>query len=260
MEEEDFMLFDTHAHYDDERFLDDQEEVFQKIFSHGISYVLNVSAAPGSISSTLKLAAKYPCVYAAVGLHPHYANEFNENIFEQIRNAASHEKVVAIGEMGLDYHYGFSPKEVQKEVFKQQIALAKELKLPIVIHNRESTQDVLTILKETHAGDVGGVFHCFSDDLKTAETLIDMGFYLSFGGVITFKKADDLRAVIPQISFEKILIETDAPYLAPVPYRGKRNDSSYMIKVAEQIAVLKNIAIEEVAEQTTQNAKVLFKI
>jgi TatD DNase family protein len=254
------MLFDTHAHYDDERFTKDLDEVLNKAFDSGVGYILNASSSPASIKKCVHLAESYEKIFGAVGVHPHDASNITDEVLSNIEALSQHPKVVAIGEIGLDYHYDFSPRELQKKWFRYQLELAKRVKLPIIIHNRESTEDVLAILKETSAKDVGGVFHCFSGSIETAKILLDNNFYLSFGGAITFKNARKTLEVLEKLPLEKILIETDAPYLTPEPFRGKRNDSSYVGLVASKIAEVKRIEIEEVRHQTTKNGMELFGI
>jgi TatD DNase family protein len=254
------MLFDTHAHYDDERFQEDREEVLKKAFECGVGTILNVSSSPTSIPKCIQLAQSHERIFAAVGVHPHDASNITDEILSQVEALSEHPKVVAIGEIGLDYHYDFAPRHTQKKWFQEQIELAKRVKLPIIIHNRESTEDVLTILKETSAKDVGGVFHCFSGSIETAKFLIDNNFFLSFGGTITFKNAQKIREILEYLPLERILVETDAPYLTPEPYRGKRNDSSYVGLVAKKIAEIKSLDFEEVCQQTTENGMKLFGI
>lgn len=199
-------------------------------------------------------------MYAAIGWHPVDAIDMTDEDLLWIKELSAHEKVVAIGEMGLDYHWDKSPKDVQKEVFRKQIALAKEVRLPIIIHNRDATEDVVTILKEEGAEAVGGIMHCFTGSVEVARQCMDMNFYLSFGGPVTFKNAKKPKEVVKEIPNDRLLIETDCPFLTPHPFRGKRNEPSYVKYVAEQIAELKGMTYEEVAAVTTENAKRLFRI
>jgi TatD DNase family protein len=254
------MLFDTHTHYDDKKFDEDRDLIIQNAYNNGISYILNASSSPESIDNTIDLAVRYTNMFCSVGVHPHNASEMNNNILNKIRKAVNNSKVVAIGEIGLDYHYDFSPREVQIDCFMKQLELAKELNYPVIIHNRESTKDMLNIMEKTSIKAVGGVFHCFSGDIETAKILLNNNFYLSFGGPVTFKNARKSIDVIKFVPLERILLETDCPYLTPEPFRGKRNDSSFLKLVAEMIASTKNISYQEVADTTTTNALDLFRI
>ena len=213
-----------------------------------------------TIKRAIELAEEHPDIYAVVGWHPVDAIDCTEEDLKWIEELASHPKVVAIGEMGLDYHWDKSPKDIQQEIFRKQIQLAKRVKLPIVIHNREATEDVVRILKEEGAEEVGGIMHCFSGSVETAMQCIDLNFMISLGGPVTFKNSKKPKEVAKEIPLEYLLIETDAPYLAPHPYRGKRNEPSYVPLVAEEIARLKDLTIDEVAEKTTQNALRFFNI
>lgn len=203
---------------------------------------------------------EYDFIYAAIGWHPVDAIDMTEEDLAWIKELSAHEKVVAIGEMGLDYHWDKSPKDIQKEVFRNQIALAKEVNLPIIIHNRDATEDVVTILKEEGAEAVGGIMHCFTGSAEVARECMKMNFYLSFGGPVTFKNAKKPKEVVKEIPNDRLLIETDCPFLTPHPFRGKRNEPSYVKYVAEQIAELKEMTFEEIASITTENAKRLFRI
>jgi TatD DNase family protein len=254
------MLFDTHAHINALQFEEDREEVIQRAIDEGVQNIVVVGFDNETIDGAMELAEKYPFIYAAVGWHPVDAIDMKDEDLLRIEKLAAHPKVVAIGEMGLDYHWDKSPKEIQKEVFKKQIQLAKKVNLPIIIHNRDATNDVITILKEEKAEEVGGIMHCYGGSLETAKQCIDMNFYISFGGPVTFKNAKQPKEVAKEIPLDWLLIETDCPYLSPHPYRGKRNEPSYVKLIAEQIAQLKEISYEELANKTTDNAKRLFKI
>lgn len=254
------MLFDTHVHLNARQFADDEEEVIGRALSEGVSHMVVVGFDKETIEGAIRIAEQHDFIYAAIGWHPVDAIDMKEEDLEWIEELASHPKVVALGEMGLDYYWDKSPKDIQKEVFRKQIRLAKKLKLPIIIHNREATQDIVDILKEEDAGEVGGIMHCFSGSLETAKECIAMNFYISFGGPVTFKNAKKPKEVAAELPLEKLLIETDCPYLTPHPYRGKRNEPAYVKLVAEQIAELKGIPFEEVARQTTENAKKVFGI
>lgn len=208
----------------------------------------------------MEMIEEYDFIYAAIGWHPVDAIDMTEEDLAWIKELSAHEKVVAIGEMGLDYHWDKSPKDIQKEVFRNQIALAKEVNLPIIIHNRDATEDVVTILKEEGAEAVGGIMHCFTGSAEVARECMKMNFYLSFGGPVTFKNAKKPKEVVKEIPNDRLLIETDCPFLTPHPFRGKRNEPSYVKYVAEQIAELKEMTFEEIASITTENAKRLFRI
>lgn len=254
------MLFDTHVHLNATQFADDEKEVIQRALSEGVSHMVVVGFDKETIQGAIRIAEGHDFIYAAIGWHPVDAIDMKEEDLDWIEELASHPKVVALGEMGLDYYWDKSPKDIQKEVFRKQIRLAKKLKLPIIIHNREATQDIVDILKEEEAGEVGGIMHCFSGSLETAIECISMNFYISFGGPVTFKNAKKPKEVATELPLEKLLIETDCPYLTPHPYRGKRNEPAYVKLVAEQIAELKGVSYEEVARITTENAKKVFGI
>ncbi len=254
------MLFDTHAHLNAVQYDEDLQEVIQRAQDEGVSHIVVVGFDRPTIERAMELTEEYDFIYAAVGWHPVDAIDMTEEDLQWIKELASHPKVVAIGEMGLDYYWDKSPKEVQKEVFRKQIALAKEVKLPIIIHNRDATADIVQILKEENAAEVGGIMHCFSGSVEVAKQCIDMNFYISLGGPVTFKNAKKAKEVAKEIPLDRLLIETDCPYLTPHPFRGKRNEPSYVKYVAEQIAELKEITVEEVAKATTENAKKLFGI
>lgn len=254
------MFFDTHAHLNAHQFAEDLQEVIDRANQEGVTTMVVVGFDRPTIKKAIELAETYDCIYAAVGWHPVDAIDMTETDLVWLEELASHPKVVALGEMGLDYHWDKSPKDVQKDVFRKQIQLAKRVKLPIIIHNREATQDIVEILQEEGAEEVGGIMHCFSGSVEVAKKCIEMNFYISLGGPVTFKNAKKPKEVAAEIPLDKLLIETDCPYLAPHPYRGKRNEPSYVKLVAEQIAELKDLSIEEVAEKTTENAKKVFGI
>lgn len=254
------MLFDTHAHLNAEQYNEDLEQVIERAKSEKVEKIVVVGFDRPTITRAMELIEEYDFIYAAIGWHPVDAIDMTDEDLAWIKDLSQHEKVVAIGEMGLDYYWDKSPKDVQKEVFRRQIALAKEVKLPIVIHNRDATEDVVTILKEEGAAEVGGIMHCFTGSLETAKACMEMNFYISFGGPVTFKNAKKPKEVVKEIPSDKLLIETDCPYLTPVPFRGKRNEPSYVKYIAEQIAELRKISFEELAELTTKNAKKVFRI
>jgi len=254
------MLFDTHVHLNDDQFNDDLEEVIERARLNGVERVVVVGFDEKTIKRAMELIEAYDFMYAAIGWHPVDAIDLTDNYLKWIEELTAHPKVVAIGEIGLDYHWDKSPKDVQQAVFRRQIQLAKRLDLPIIIHNREATEDVVTILEEEGASEVGGIMHCFSGSPETAKRCLDMNFYISLGGPVTFKNAVKPKEVAKEVPLERLLIETDCPYLAPHPYRGKRNEPSYVKLVAEQIAELKGVSFEEVAKATTENANRLFRI
>ncbi|MGG4167488.1 TatD family hydrolase [Rossellomorea vietnamensis] len=254
------MLFDTHVHLNAEQFDEDLEEVLSRAKEAGVEKMVVVGFDRPTIDRAMELIGQYDFLYAAIGWHPVDAIDMNDEDLTWIEELSQHPKVVAIGEMGLDYHWDKSPKDVQKEVFRKQIQLAKKVKLPIVIHNREATQDIVDILREEGAEEVGGIMHCFSGSPEIAQECVEMNFYISLGGPVTFKNAKKPKDVAKEIPLEKLLIETDCPYLAPHPYRGKRNEPAYVKLVAEQIAELKEVSLEEVEKITTENAMKLFNI
>ncbi|QFT87109.1 putative deoxyribonuclease YcfH [Bacillus sp. THAF10] len=254
------MLFDTHVHLNADQYSEDLEEVINRAKEEKVENMVVVGFDKKTINKAMELVEAYDFLYAAIGWHPVDAIDMTEEDLAWIEELTHHEKVVAIGEMGLDYHWDKSPKDVQKEVFRKQIALAKKVKLPIIIHNRDATADVVQILREENAQEVGGIMHCFTGSLEVAKECMEMNFYISFGGPVTFKNAKKPKEVVKEIPLDKLLIETDCPYLTPHPYRGKRNEPSYVRLVANEIAELREMSVEEVAEKTTANAKKLFGI
>ncbi len=254
------MLFDTHAHLDSPKFNDDREAMIERARENGVHYIVNVGFNRETIPTTIALAEQYEWIYAAVGWHPQDAITMQEGDLAWIESLTSHPKVVAIGEIGLDYYWDTSPKDVQQHVFREQIRLARRLKLPIIIHNREAHQDVVTILQEEKAAEVGGIMHCYSGSWETAKQCLDMNFHISFGGPVTFKNAKQPKEVLAQVPLDRLLIETDCPYLTPHPYRGKRNETAYVRYVAEAAAEIKGLSVEELASITAQNASKLFSI
>ncbi len=255
------MYIDTHTHYDDKKFDQDRADTLKRIQEAGVEAIINCACAPKSCRSTLKMAKENPFVYAALGYHPHDVGKLDDEVVDFLYDwLSSSEKVVAVGEVGLDYHYDFSPRDVQQDWFIEQIELAKEMELPLIVHSREATEDTYRLLKEGRADLVGGVIHGFSGSWEVARQYLDLGFHIGLGGFSTFTDAKKLMAAIPQIPLERILLETDCPYLAPVPVRGHRNDSANLVHIAGRIAELKGITLEEVAEQTSANARALFHI
>lgn len=254
------MLFDTHVHLNAHQYSEDLEEVIERAQEAGVSYMVVVGFDEETIYKAMALTERYDFIYAAVGWHPVDAIDMTDKHLEWLEKLAAHPKVVALGEMGLDYHWDKSPKDVQKEVFRKQIRLAKKVKLPIIIHNREASADIVAILQEEDAKEVGGIMHCFSGSVEIAEQCLAMNFYLSFGGPVTFKNAKKPKEVVKHVPLDRLLIETDCPYLTPHPFRGKRNEPAYVKYVAEEIAQLKEIDYEQLAKITTENAKKLFAI
>lgn len=254
------MLIDTHAHLNAIQYQDDLEEVIERAQSEGVTTIVVVGFDRETITRAIELAEQYEFIYATVGWHPVDAIDMTDEDLKWIEELCSHPKVVALGEMGLDYYWDKSPKDIQKEVFRKQIALAKKVKLPIIIHNREATSDILEILQEENASEVGGVMHCFTGSIEVAKQCMDMNFYISFGGPVTFKNAKKPKEVAAEIPLDRLLIETDCPYLTPHPFRGKRNEPSYVKYIAEQIAELKGVSFEEIARKTSDNAKRFFDI
>lgn len=254
------MLFDTHAHYDDEKFNVDRYDVIQEAHKSGVKLILNASTNIASCIESISFTQEFDFVYAAIGIHPHNASDSNDNTLVTLADFAKNPKVVAIGEIGLDYYYDYCPREIQKYWFAKQIYLAKKLKLPIIVHNRDAHEDTLDIIQTEDAASVGGVFHCYSGSVEMAKILLNNNFYISIGGPVTFRNANKILEVVRFIPNDRILIETDCPYLTPEPHRGKRNDSSYIKLVAEKIAEIKGVSLEEIANITTENAKRLFRI
>lgn len=252
------MLYDSHAHYDDSQFDADRDEVIKAAHQSGVRFINNIASSIESSKASIALAEKFDYVYATVGVHPSDVSGMTENDIDILRNLAKHEKVVAIGEIGLDYHYDDTSEEEQKMWLPPQLELAKELDLPVVIHDRESRGECMQILKEHKISN--GVVHCFSGSAETAKEFLKMGLHISFTGVITFKNARRAIEALKVIPMERLMIETDCPYMAPEPYRGKRNHSGYVFRVAEKIAEIKGMTFDEVAEITTNNAINFFGI
>jgi TatD DNase family protein len=254
------MLIDTHTHLDDVRYNDDRDTMIARAQDAGVSAFITIGCDLATSRSAVDLAGRRPFVYAAVGVLPHDVKLIADEWYDELRHLAQHDKVVAYGEIGLDYHYNHSPPKLQRERFREQVCLARDLCLPVVIHTREAQDDTIAILKEERAADIGGVFHCFSGDEWLAKDALDLGFFLSFSGEITFQNATMLRDIVKTVPLDRILIETDCPYLTPVPHRGKRNEPAHVRYVADKIAELKSLSVEEVGHITTRNAQRLFKI
>ncbi len=254
------MLFDTHVHLNAWQFKEDLNEVIERAVEAGVTRMTVVGFDEETIPPAIEIAETYDFIYAAVGWHPVDAIDFKDHHLDYLREYAQHEKVVALGEMGLDYHWDKSPKDVQEKVFRAQIQLAKEVNLPIIIHNREATDDVIRILQEEKAEEVGGIMHCYSGTVEQMQPCLEMNFYISLAGPVTFKNAKLPKKVAKEVPLDRLLVETDAPYLAPHPFRGKRNEPAYVTKVAEAIAELRNMDYETICEITTKNALAIYRI
>lgn len=254
------MLFDTHMHLNINQFDEDREAVMERAYEAGVRYMVVVGFDRLTIPKAISMAEEHEHIYAAVGWHPVDAIDMKDEDLDWLEELSAHPKVVAIGEMGLDYHWDKSPKEKQAEVFRRQIRLAKKVNMPVIIHNREATEDIIQILSEEEAEEVGGIMHCYNDSKRYVDACLDMNFYISLGGPVTFKNATDPKEVAKAVPLDKLLIETDSPFLAPHPNRGKRNEPAYVKLVAEKIAELKEISYEEVSHVTTENALSLFGI
>lgn len=250
-------IFDTHAHYDDEAFDADRDVLLQSLPGKGIINVIDCGCDIKSSEKALELSEKYDFIFAAVGIHPHEAQDADENALDEVRRLSKHEKAVAIGEIGLDYHYDFSPREVQKEFFEKQIILANELQMPIIVHDREAHEDTLELLRKYKPK---GVLHCFSGSVESAKEIVSLGMYIGLGGAVTFKNARKPLEVAEWLPLDRLLLETDAPYMTPVPFRGKRNDSSLIPYAALKIAEVKGIDAQAVVDAANENARRLFGI
>ncbi len=254
------MMIDTHTHYDDEAFDEDRDALLSSLKEQGIEMAVNIGANIERTKKTLDLTESYPFLYGAVGVHPSETEELNESLMDWLEEAAKKPKVVAIGEIGLDYHWEEPEREVQKYWFIRQLSLARKAGLPVVIHSRDAAKDTLDIMKEHKSWEIGGVIHCFSYGLELAKEYLDMGFYLGIGGVVTFANAKKLKEVVSYMPLDRIVLETDCPYLSPVPFRGKRNSSLNLPYVAEAISQLKGITKEKVIEITNENARKLYRL
>jgi len=258
------MLFDTHTHLDDARYNGDREAMLARAKEAGVEAFVTIGCDLTTSRSAVALADQHPFIYASVGVHPHEVKHIQDNWYDDFRQLALNKKVVAYGEIGLDYHYNHSSPKEQRARFREQLQLARELTLPVIIHTREAQEDTIAILKEEKASEIGGVFHCFSGDARLANDALDLGFYLSFSGILTFQNAAMLREIAKNTPMDRVLIETDCPYLTPVPHRGKRNEPAYVSCVAHQLAELhadaSDMSVETIERLTTQNAQRLFKI
>jgi TatD DNase family protein len=256
------MLIDSHAHIQGKEYAGEAEAVIKRAHEAGVDKIIAVGGAGDMSSNTeaIALANLFASVYATVGMHPHDAKDVGEDELRALRELTAHPNVVAVGETGLDYYYDHSPRDVQRRVFSQFIRMARETDLPIVVHERDAAQEAAELLRAEGGGELRGVIHCFTGNYEAARAYLDLGFYLSFTGIITFKNAEPLRDVVRQIPLDTILVETDAPYLTPVPHRGKRNEPAYVRFVAETVANVRSITVEEVGRITSANAQNLFKI
>ncbi|MDO5408478.1 MAG: TatD family hydrolase [Eubacteriales bacterium] len=254
------MIFDTHAHYDDEAFNKDRDELLRSLADGGVEAVVNVGASIQSTKNTLQLMKQYPFVYGAVGVHPNETGELNDHLMDWLKHVSGEKKVVAIGEIGLDYYWNEPEPEVQKYWFVRQLNLAREVKLPVIIHSRDAAKDTLDIMKAERAGEIGGVIHCFSYSVEMAREYLNMGFYLGIGGVLTFNNAKKLKEVVEYMPLDRLVLETDCPYLSPVPYRGKRNSSLNLPCVVAAVSELKGVPEEEVIAVTRENARRMYRL
>jgi TatD DNase family protein len=247
------VLIDSHCHLDDNRFADDLDAVLDRAAAVGVNRILTIGTGngPPEIDRAVRLAERYPQIYASIGVHPHDASKVTPPTYDDLRALAAHPKVVAFGEIGLDYHYDFSPREIQREVLIEQLKLAREVNLPITIHTREAWDDTMSILQEHWSGP--GIMHCFTGDPPQAQQALNMGFHLSYGGVLTFKTAENVRESARITPPDRLLIETDAPYLAPIPHRGKRNEPAMMVETARKLAEVRGATAEAIAALTTAN-------
>lgn len=253
------MIFDTHAHYDSEQFNEDREELLCSMEEQGVGTIVNVCASYASCERVTNMVQKYPFMYAAVGIHPDHVGSLNEETFAKMKELFSRDKVIAVGEIGLDYYWDNESHDLQKKWFIRQLELARELDLPVLIHSRDAAADTMEIMK-AHAEGLNGVIHCYSYSREMAQEYVKMGFYIGVGGVVTFKNGRKLKETVAEISLESIVLETDCPYLAPEPYRGKRNHSAYIRYVAETIAEIKGVTYEEVVAQTEENARKMYRL
>lgn len=254
----DIRIFESHAHYDDSSFDEDRDDLIMQLKDEGIAYVMNIAADIESVDTTYELTQKYDHIYSAIGIHPGCIDGLDEDDFNYVAETATRKKVLAIGEIGLDYHYDNISKDAQKEWFVRQLDLARTLNKPVVIHSRDASEDTMSILKSNAAKGIPGVMHCYSYSAETARELLKLGYYFGIGGVITFSNAKKLVAAVEEIPLDRILLETDCPYLAPTPHRGKRNSSLYLPLVAEKIAAIKGVPYYKVLEQTYKNGRKLF--
>jgi TatD DNase family protein len=258
------MFIDSHAHIDGPEFDADRDEIIERARTAGVSVILNIGTGDphsGAFERAVELGQKYESVYITIGTHPHDARLYDDKAEEKIKTLVQDERVLAWGEIGLDFHYDNSPRDVQVKVFRRQLRAASECDLPVVIHTREAESETIEILKSDYAGaERRGIFHCFSGSMKLAQEAVELGFMISFSGIVTFKKADELREVAKQVPLDRLLIETDCPYLSPIPYRGKRNEPAYVVEVARCLAGIHGVNLEEIARVTSENFRRFFKL
>ena len=254
------MIFDTHSHYSDDRFDTDRQELLSGMRDRGVGHIVEVGAGIASTEDAIALAQQYDFIYAAVGIHPGEARDLEESHMDWLRGLTQDDQVVAVGEIGLDYHYDSPSREIQKHWFIRQLQIAAETKMPIIIHSRDAAQDTWEIMQEYCDWKNGGVIHCFSYSSEIAKQYLEQGFFLGIGGVLTFDNARKLKEVVQMAPLEQLVLETDCPYLTPVPHRGKRNDSRYLTHVVDTVAALKGISREEVITVTEQNAERLYRL
>ncbi len=258
------MFIDSHAHVDGPEFDADREQVIERAQAAGVSVILNVGTGDphsNAFERAVELGKSNSAIYTAIGTHPHDARLYDDKVEEKIKNLINNVRVIAWGEIGLDFHYDNSPRDVQIAVFKRQLRAARECDLPVVIHTREAEAETIEILKSEYAGaQRRGVFHCFSGSMHLAQRALEIGFMISFSGIVTFKKADELRAVAKEVPLDRLLIETDCPYLTPIPYRGQRNEPAYVVEVARCLAELHGVVLEEMARVTTENFNTFFRV
>lgn len=254
------MYFDSHAHLDGERFDEDRDLVINRAKANGIELIMNPGADFDSSVRAVELAQKYDMIYAAVGIHPHDASSLDEHMLSMIEMLSKKPKVQAIGEIGLDFHYDYSPRDVQRHWFREQLRLAKRLNLPVIIHDREANQETFDTLSDENAFETGVLMHCYSGSAELAKAYVKKGAYISIAGPVTFKNSRKLIEVVGAVPLDRLMIETDSPYMTPEPFRGKRNESLYVTYVCEKIAQIKGIELSEAARATTANAKMFFNI
>ena len=254
------MIFDSHTHLNVEQFKDDLKETIERAYENNVTEMAVVGFDEATIEKSLELSQEYDNIYSIIGWHPTEAGSYTSQVENKLQQLLTSSKVVALGEIGLDYHWMEDPKDVQEKVFRRQLAISREMNLPFSIHTREAMEDTYRILKEENVHLTGGIMHSFSGDIEWMKRFLDLGLHISLSGVVTFKKATELHEVAKVVPLESLLVETDAPYLAPVPFRGKRNEPAYTRYVVEKIAELRGVSFEEIAEQTTQNAHRLFRL
>ncbi len=254
------MIIESHAHYDDEKFDEDRDILLCSLKEQGIEYVINVSASLDSAKKTLQLTEQYPFIYGSMGVHPEETKELNEDNFVWLKEMCHKPKIVAVGEIGLDYYWDEPARDIQQKWFERQMELARDVKLPMIVHSRDAACDTLDMMKASKAHEIGGVIHCFSYPVEIAREFLSMGFYLGIGGVVTFSNAKKLKEVVEYAPLSSLLLETDCPYLAPVPNRGKRNSSLNLNYIAQEIATIKGIEYEEVVRVTSENSRKMYSL